>query len=280
MERSPPTPLLKWQAPAPSAEPLVFLYNRVGRAGSESMRNFLRQLCYSKDLWTPPQWPAWSRSTRTREKWLWEAVKRMRRVNDTVKPCRVLVAHFRWTPLRRMDGIAYINMLRDPVARWRSAHDLYVRKGWGVRKADVCGGWTAINATACLLANTSARTCLSACDAAQCDYFMTPEETRVCEPRLLFERYAFVVLLEHLASDVSKLVRLLTGRDTITSQASFAANATAAALPDKRHITRRNIRHVGGALAGPAEQVLRRDLACDARLYEAVSRANGHARGG
>ena len=139
-----------------------------------------------------------------------------------------------------------------------------------------------MNATACLLANSSARACLAARDAMQSDYFLLEYEqtSLACNEEtarsLICGRFAFVAALEHMATDAPRLLRLVVGNTTFLTQQGVATRT----VPGHTHKARKEFRHIGGALSAAAEASLRSDLSCDFALWRAVLAVNGHTDAG
>lgn len=198
---------------------------------------------------------------RKRRRLLSAMVRELRAMN-TSSPCRLLWGHFTYAPPPD-ERVRYVNMVREPVARWRSLRDFYLQHSPAhpVTRAT-------LNASACLLrhaANANAsRACVAAEDAHMADVlFATVAESRACDLRSLFGRYRFIAALEEQAAHVPHMLRLLG----LSGLATGLANRTDV-LPHLYRTKRgpHSMRSVGEA----ERRVLEAELACDVRLYRAV----------
>ena len=254
----------------------VFVYNRVGKTGSSSMLSLLTSLCLCREFTLPGDWHYWafdsgdasSDQTTLRQHHLHQAVRSLA-ATRTEKPCRVLFAHFQWTPLPLASGAAYINWLRNPVARWESIHGFYVQNRWGVTRPDY-GRWTARNASACLLEPRSvpnaSRACVCARDAKQADYFFSKREQLECPVQTMLPQYAFLGVIEKSAALLPKMLAVLVAN---ASNASSRLDFGSSAL--RLSHRRRTPAAYKERLSPMAEAVLKHELACDKQLWDAVA---------
>ena len=177
----------------------------------------------------------------------------------------MLFAHFQWTPLPLASGAAYINWLRNPVARWESIHGFYVQNRWGVTRPDY-GRWTARNASACLLEPRSvpnaSRACVSARDAKQADYFFSKREQLECPVQTMLPQYAFLGVIEKSAALLPKMLAVL-----VANASNASSRSSALRLSHRKRTPAVYKEH----LSPMAEAVLKHELACDKQLWDAVA---------
>lgn len=279
----------------PRFEGTVWLYNRVGKTGSESLLAVLSRHCTLRQLSGP--------SADGVEERVWqfdnasarlvvigaglEEIRRIQTLHPTRRTCRVLAGHFRWLPVPARMCTRFVSSVREPLARWRSLHNFYHSHGWCTMPPGRCiadyGRSTSRNVSRCILAHeaqaklnlpvptapgyapsdsTAARACVSARDAMQADYFFQRDtEQATCEVGLIERRYAMVTVLERLR-DVPRLLALMLNG---TSQRS---------VPHIQRLPRINRTPPRFSIMWEQEplvqQVLLRELDCDMRLYDAV----------
>jgi len=237
----------------------VLLYNRVGKAGSTSLRELLSSICLVKDY------------KFGGDVALADAVRRLRALPLSGQPCRVLFGHGRYTP--PPPGAYYFNLIRQPVARWLSLRDFWFSNHdmWSGRHR------TAPNATSCILRaahGAAAKTCVAAHDFAMSHNFFSREELPSCDVELALSRFELVLTLEHSESMLHHLLSLLI---------RGAPNRTAAAEDVVRRVRRFESKwrsngtkvveskYARTKLDAATEAELVASLRCDAALYDAVS---------
>jgi len=277
-----------WTNRSGGANQTVWVYNRVGKAGSESMLKLLGQVCAVHEV-KRIGLTGFDKEASLRAA-IDVAVVRMRSLVVS-RPCRVIYGHFRWVDLPQELGVRYFTVIREPVARWRSLHEYYTSNKWCTSDA-WCklnyGRKTVPNATSCILeherlplikegiptlrgypnsTDTAARSCVSARDAMMADYFFSAgDEQSQCDVGLLKHRYAFVGTLEHSAEDIHRLLRLL---GVCTPHADTASLVHKNRTPNTTAFVAETELDVN--LNGAADAVLRRELTCDGAIYaEAV----------
>lgn len=276
----------------------IWVYNRVGKTGSESLLELLKQHCLVETVgyWAPGgiQQNVFGFDNETaRSAVLIRSIHamRLRRAIGTVSQCRVVFGHFPYVPLPAGLNARYINMVREPLARWQSLHAFYKSHHWCLTPSEDSrcsrdnGRRTYPDANQCVLAyasrgappadiatapgfppsaGTAVRACVSARDAMMSDYFFRAgEEQDVCDTRLLANRYGIITVLERSAEDLPRLLRLLhNGSD---------AGADRAVLPHRnRTPPPSDVPPQGVGLSAEARAVIARELWCDYKIYGAV----------
>lgn len=271
-----------------SGRGVVWLYNRVGKAGSESLLSLLGSECHLQQLTLPA-------GSRAKIEPIEAAVRRAAMLYSlSERPCVVLAAHFRWLPINNTLNARYINVLRQPVNRWRSLHAFFRSHPWF---GESSGRRTSANATECILeheqrvrspkgspksaksrnapkarnaTDLAVRTCVSAHDAMMADYFLTHREQRKCAVNTVLKRYAFIGTLENRARDIPLLLMMLG------VSPSRAFNVTLPHDNKAENLLQRESGNTPGVGTDEAfaNAILARELWCDRAIYDAVVTRN------
>jgi len=166
----------------------VIVYNRIGKCGSSSLTTWLKHRCEVQSI-SPAD--AFAPTNRTRAE-LQHLVDGMR--GSSGDGCKVVIGHFAYVPL---DGVEYINVACEPVARWITLHNFYM--------------WSAIpfNRSAVQLKHCSGPSistwCLDAPDTHMSIYLGAATERSSCDIAEVWRRYSFMATLEEMQASTQRL---------------------------------------------------------------------------
>ena len=240
----------------------VWVYNRVGKSGSSSLHPLLSSNCLALEVPTTRFVFGYDLPSMQRRRQLLRKMVSQLRSMNTTRPCRVLWGHFTYaTPPD--ERVRYINMIREPVERWRSLRNFYA-----IHFASHPVSTATINASACLRQHAAhsnaSRACVAAEDSHMADVlFPTAEESRRCNVSNLMQRYTFIATLERERAHVPQLLRLLG----LTDLAANLSNRSEA-LPHlyRTRLVPQSMRRVDET----ERQILEGELECDRRVYHAA----------
>ena len=243
--------------------PRIFAYNRVGKAGSSSMHQWLLQVCSVH----PFDFVKGSVSE------LDTKVAQLRASPSPMHTCAILYGHGRY--IQPPSGVLYFNVIRQPIQRWLSLHDFYMSNGFfGLKTlpARIGGNGKEKDAVECIRTYG-----VSSCSGAVHDGNQTSVllngAREGCVVSEVFQRYTMILTIEEIESDLPRLLHLLVN-DTESERALAAGRLRQEAsrppvLPKYAKT---------GPLPSDVEAKLRSALQCDFTIYDAVAAHNAALR--
>jgi len=166
----------------------MIVYNRVGKCGSSSILQLLRQNCHVTEAKLPHPFNVNNESVNTLK-----AIVETAQKKPVTRKCNVVVGHFLYIPL---ENVKYMNILCNPVKRWMSLHNFYLHSPIPFKRSK-------ISLEYCPYTTNITRKCVGAEDSHITDYFGTTNYEDI------FHRYAFLETLEDVREDLSSLYTFL-----------------------------------------------------------------------